>query len=69
MNVKIENRKKDDMTRFVCPECEGPCYIIDSRMTLAAGFRQRRRRYKCANCDTRFTTLERISIASIKTNH
>ncbi len=68
MNVSVKEHK-DELTRFLCPVCDGPCRIIDSRITLSAGYKQRRRRYKCLDCDTRFTTLEWIMSGSIKTKN
>lgn len=40
-----------------CPVCHSPnCYVIESREKSSV----RRRRYKCSNCNSRFTSLETI---------
>jgi transcriptional repressor NrdR len=45
---------------MICPACEGPTHVLESRR--AEGGTATRRRRECSNCGRRFTTFERVEI-------
>jgi hypothetical protein len=47
-----------------CPSCGGACIVVDSRPSGDA----HRRRRKCLDCDSRFTTFERFAGAEVSTD-
>jgi transcriptional regulator NrdR family protein len=57
-----QDRQEQGTSSFPCPSCGGPTGVLDSRpvRTDFVGIRRRRR---CARCETRFTTRERIWVA------